>query len=142
MQVARAVFRCGLLLLLLASAAFAADQVVLVSSQSAQGANDSASWAGAGKDGTVLGTTASLSSAVFSLTSCAAVCADFAVYTVYLNEAVMDFALSATTAGAVNPGQSAQYTVTVTPAAGFDQKVSLTCTDIPATTTCSISPQS
>jgi hypothetical protein len=228
------VVRCSALLLWFPAVAYAADKVVLVTSQSAMGANDSMSWSGAGKDGTVLGTSVMLSSAnkamitanlagpnsitsvvcpassccwtasgngfqagdtllwtsdagaggngpltlsfgqsisgagatiqadapgqftaslqvfdgstglgtftvnsdasgdpvyigaldstgaditsaVFSLTSCAAGCSDFAIDTVSMAEPVMDFSLSGSTAEAINPGEMAKYTVTILP---------------------------
>src|SRR5262249_6644371 len=87
-------------------------------------------------------TGANITSAVFSITSCAAVCSDFAIDTVSMVEPVMDFAVSGSAAQTVDPGGTAKYTVTVTPVAGFDQKVSLACTGAPDTTTCSVSPNS
>nr|MBA3915055.1 hypothetical protein [Terriglobales bacterium] len=244
MQAYRWLIRCGVLVVVLAGAALAADNVVLVTSQASQGSNDSASWSSAGKDGSVLGasfsltstnkmaitaslqgansvtsvvcpasscswttsangikagdtllwtsdagaggngpltlnfatsvsgvgaslqadapgpftaslqvfngatslgsftvksdasgnpvyigaldkTASKITSAVFSVTGCAAVCSDFAIDTLSMNEPVADYSMSGTTAGAIDAGQTATYTVTVTPAAGFHQPVSL-----------------
>ena len=55
----------------------------------------------------------------------------------------LDFSLLAsTTSATVAPGQSASYALSLTPAGGFDQAVSLTCTGAPSLSTCSISPNS
>ena len=63
--------------------------------------------------------------------------------TVALTGAGMDFSLSASaTSATVAPGQSASYALSLTPAGGFDQAVSLTCTGAPPLSTCSISPNS
>jgi hypothetical protein len=52
-----------------------------------------------------------------------------------------DFVLSVSPAtSTVNAGQSAIYTVTVTPLGGFDQQVSLSCSGMPAASTCTIAP--
>jgi hypothetical protein len=55
-----------------------------------------------------------------------------------------DFSLSASpTTRTISAGQSATYTVTVTPQGGpFDNAVSLACSGLPALTSCSFSPAS
>ena len=54
-----------------------------------------------------------------------------------------DFSLSASpTSASVTAGQSATYTLTVTPTGGFNQAVALTCSGAPALAKCSISPSS
>jgi hypothetical protein len=53
----------------------------------------------------------------------------------------MDFSLAATPAStSVTPGQSATYTITLTPIAGFNSQVTLGCTGAPQGAACSISP--
>ena len=55
----------------------------------------------------------------------------------------IDFGMTATPGGvAVTAGQPATYTLTVIPSPGFDKTVSLSCTGVPQTTTCSITPTS
>lgn len=52
-----------------------------------------------------------------------------------------DFLLSATPASAtINSGQIASYTVTLTPAGGFNQPVTLSCGGLPISATCVITP--
>jgi Subtilase family len=52
-----------------------------------------------------------------------------------------DFTLSATpTASTISAGQSATYTVTVTPSSGFNQSVTLSCGAVPPASTCVITP--
>jgi hypothetical protein len=54
-----------------------------------------------------------------------------------------DFSISADpTANAVVAGSTASYLLTVTPAAGFNAKVNLTCTGAPSNATCSVTPSS
>jgi photosystem II stability/assembly factor-like uncharacterized protein len=63
--------------------------------------------------------------------------------TVALSGTGEDFSLSATSSAAtVAPGQTASYTLNLTPAGGFNQSVSLSCTGAPAKAMCSISPAS
>jgi hypothetical protein len=263
MQVGRWLLRCGALLLLLTAAACAADKIVLVTSQSSLGANDSASWSSVGGNAKLLGTglsfssaknvtitaslknansltavvcpsspcswtasgsgfqagdtvlwtsdaaaggngpltvtfgkavsgigasmqadspgkftasievfnnaqslgtftvqsnasgdpvfigaldttAANITSAVFSLTSCADLCTDFAIDTLSLTvpAAAKDFAMTASTMSAVDPGQTATYSVTITPTGGFKQAVDLACSGNPALTTCTVDPGS
>jgi hypothetical protein len=42
----------------------------------------------------------------------------------------------------VAPGQTANYTVAIAPDGGFNQTVSLTCTGVPAQSTCAVAPTS
>jgi Subtilase family len=52
-----------------------------------------------------------------------------------------DFALSvAPTSSTINAGQSATYTLTLTPTNGFNQTVTLTCGGFPSASTCVITP--
>jgi hypothetical protein len=54
-----------------------------------------------------------------------------------------DFGMSASPGGvAITAGKTATYTLTLIPVYGFKENVSLTCGDVPQTTTCSISPTS
>ena len=54
-----------------------------------------------------------------------------------------DFSISADpTTNAVVAGSTASYLLTVTPAAGFNAKVNLTCTGAPSNATCSVTPSS
>lgn len=54
-----------------------------------------------------------------------------------------DFSMSSSPSSAsVTAGQSATYTVSVTPAGGFNQPVALTCTGAPMLATCAITPSS
>ncbi len=63
--------------------------------------------------------------------------------TVALSGTGADFSISASpTSANVNAGKSATYTLTVTPAGGFNQAVALTCSGAPVLSTCSISPSS
>jgi hypothetical protein len=62
--------------------------------------------------------------------------------TIPLTGVGMDFALSATTTSAsVAAGQSANYTVVLTPEGGFGKAVSLSCARAPASSTCSLPTQ-
>jgi Subtilase family len=52
-----------------------------------------------------------------------------------------DFSLSATsTSSTINAGQSATYTLTVSPSGGFNQTVTLTCSGFPPASTCVVTP--
>jgi hypothetical protein len=64
--------------------------------------------------------------------------------TVELTGAGQDFSLSATppTTATVSAGQTANYTLAITPEYGFSQTVALTCSGAPALSTCVISPSS
>jgi Lecithin:cholesterol acyltransferase/HYDIN/CFA65/VesB-like, Ig-like domain len=54
-----------------------------------------------------------------------------------------DFAVGASpTSASINAGQSTNYTVTLTPQAGFNQPVSFACTGGPSKATCTVSPAS
>ena len=54
-----------------------------------------------------------------------------------------DFSISVPSSSqTVSPGQSATYTLTVSPGGGFNQMVSMTCSGAPAHSTCGISPSS
>jgi hypothetical protein len=54
-----------------------------------------------------------------------------------------DFSMNSSSSSAtVTSGQTANYTVTIAPAGGFNQKVALSCTGAPALSTCSVSPGS
>ena len=54
-----------------------------------------------------------------------------------------DFSLSASASSqTVSPGQSASYSLTLSPEGGFKQTVQLSCSGAPAQTTCSVSPAS
>jgi hypothetical protein len=55
-----------------------------------------------------------------------------------------DFALSPTSSSSasITPGQTATYSFSVTPVAGFNQSVSISCSGVPTLSTCSASPQS
>jgi len=54
-----------------------------------------------------------------------------------------DFSLSSNpTTSTINAGQSATYTLTVTPRSGFNQAVALNCSGLPAASTCVITPAS
>jgi hypothetical protein len=53
----------------------------------------------------------------------------------------MDFAMSSTTSTtSVSPGQTANYSVMVSPLGGLNQTVSLTCSGAPTLSTCSVPP--
>ena len=53
------------------------------------------------------------------------------------------FSLAVSPASAsVTAGQSASYTLSVTPVGGFNQQVALSCTGAPSEATCSVSPSS
>jgi hypothetical protein len=53
-----------------------------------------------------------------------------------------DFSISpsSSSSATVNPGQTANYSLAVAPAGGFNQSVSLTCSGAPAQSTCAVSP--
>jgi hypothetical protein len=54
-----------------------------------------------------------------------------------------DFAVSISPTGsAVNPGQSATFTVSATPSGGFNQVVMFTCSGVPAGASCIVAPSS
>ena len=56
---------------------------------------------------------------------------------------VQDFAITGSPASAsVSPGGSATYTITLTPAGGFNSAIALTCTGAPSEATCALSPAS
>lgn len=55
----------------------------------------------------------------------------------------MDFSLASTANSAtVTAGQSANFTMTVTPDGGFNKQITLTCSGAPSQATCSVSPSS
>ena len=62
--------------------------------------------------------------------------------TVVLTGAGQDFSLTAAppTMATVSAGQTANYSLTLTPDAGFNQTVALTCSGAPASSTCVVSP--
>jgi hypothetical protein len=63
--------------------------------------------------------------------------------TVQLSGTGKDFAMSSTTTSAsVAAGQTATYSVAVTPQGGLNETVSLTCSGAPARSTCTVSPGS
>ena len=64
--------------------------------------------------------------------------------TVTLSGTVQDFSLAPVTSASttVTAGQTANYTVAVSPAGGFNQTVALTCTGGPALSTCAVTPSS
>ena len=54
-----------------------------------------------------------------------------------------DFSMAASSSSqTVSPGQTATYSVALTPVGGFNQTVTLTCSGAPAQSTCSLSPPS
>jgi FG-GAP-like repeat/Abnormal spindle-like microcephaly-assoc'd, ASPM-SPD-2-Hydin len=54
-----------------------------------------------------------------------------------------DFSVTpATSTSTVSPGNTATYSISIAPAAGFAQSVALTCTGAPALSTCTVSPAS
>jgi pimeloyl-ACP methyl ester carboxylesterase len=56
---------------------------------------------------------------------------------------IPDFSLSKNPSSAtVAAGQTAEYTITVTPLGGFNQSVSLSCSGAPSAATCSVTPSS
>jgi MBG domain (YGX type)/Chitobiase/beta-hexosaminidase C-terminal domain/Bacterial Ig-like domain (group 1)/Beta-propeller repeat len=63
-----------------------------------------------------------------------------ATYTINLSPASFTLAASPTTA-TINAGQSATFTLTVTPENGFTQAVSFSCSGLPSGDNCSFSPQ-
>ena len=72
--------------------------------------------------------------------------ADSGPRTLSLSGTGQDFSIGAgsggSTSATVSPGQSATYSLGVSPAGGFNQGVTLTCTGAPSESTCSVSPQS
>jgi len=63
--------------------------------------------------------------------------------TVSLTGTGMDFSLSASSGSAtVNAGQSANFTLAVSPDGGFNQLISFTCTGAPAASKCTVTPAS
>ena len=65
--------------------------------------------------------------------------------TVALSGTGQDFSLTANSSSAsISPGQTASYTLTLTPSGGFSKSVSLSCTGLAASSeaTCSVSPAS
>jgi hypothetical protein len=61
--------------------------------------------------------------------------------TVPLSGTGLDFAMtSSTTSQTVSAGQTANYSLTLTPEAGFNQTVNLTCTGAPSLATCTLTP--
>lgn len=74
---------------------------------------------------------------------------DLAVWTgngiaALLQDYAPDFSLAASSPSSVTitPGQTAKYTISVAPGAGFTQTVSFTCSGAPAQSTCTVSPTS
>jgi hypothetical protein len=65
-------------------------------------------------------------------------------HTVALSGTGQDFSLAPVTpaSATVGAGQTANYTVVVSPAGGFNQTVALTCTGGPALSTCAVTPSS
>jgi hypothetical protein len=65
-------------------------------------------------------------------------------HTVALSGTGQDFSLALVTPASttVTAGQTANYTVAVSPAGGFNQTVALTCTGGPALSTCAVTPSS
>jgi len=63
--------------------------------------------------------------------------------TIPLSGTGMDFALSSSsTSQSVTAGQTANYSLTLSPADGFSQTVNLTCTGAPSLATCTLTPSS
>ncbi|MGA9207437.1 MAG: choice-of-anchor D domain-containing protein, partial [Terriglobales bacterium] len=63
--------------------------------------------------------------------------------TIALSGTGMDFTLSSsTTSQTVSAGQTANYSLTLSPADGFSQTVNLTCTGAPTLATCTLTPNS
>jgi YVTN family beta-propeller protein len=88
--------------------------------------------------------TNSLTTGAQSITAVYAPPADFAASaSAALTENVEDFWLSPNpTSATVTAGGPASYTLSITPAGGFNQTVSLSCTGAPALATCTVSPTS
>jgi hypothetical protein len=63
-------------------------------------------------------------------------------HTIALSGAGMDFALATTTSPTIISGQTATYSVLVTPRGGLNQTVNLTCSGAPTLATCTITPSS
>jgi len=63
--------------------------------------------------------------------------------TIQLSGAGMDFGMSSSaTSSTVSAGQTANYSVTVTPLGGLNQTVNLTCSGAPSLSTCTVTPSS
>jgi FG-GAP-like repeat/Abnormal spindle-like microcephaly-assoc'd, ASPM-SPD-2-Hydin len=63
--------------------------------------------------------------------------------TVTLNGTGQDFSMASSSSSAtVSPGQTANYTLAITPGGGFNQKVSFSCAGVPALSTCAVTPNS
>ena len=61
--------------------------------------------------------------------------------TVQLSGTGMDFVMSSSAASAtVSPGQSANYSLSLTPEGGFSQTMNLTCGGVPSLSTCALTP--
>jgi hypothetical protein len=61
--------------------------------------------------------------------------------TIQLSGTGIDFAISSSTPSqTVSPGQVANYSLTLAPQNGFDQKVNLVCTGAPSESTCTLTP--
>jgi Bacterial Ig-like domain (group 3)/FG-GAP-like repeat len=88
--------------------------------------------------------TSSLSAGTHSLTAVYAPSGGFAGSTsAALAESVEDFSLSSNpTSATVTAGSTASYTLSVTPAGGFNQAVLLSCTGAPSLAMCTVSPAS
>jgi hypothetical protein len=62
---------------------------------------------------------------------------------VTLNGTGEDFSMASSSSSAmVSPGNTANYTLAITPGGGFNQTVSFSCVGTPALSTCSVSPNS
>jgi Bacterial Ig-like domain (group 3)/FG-GAP-like repeat len=88
--------------------------------------------------------TSSLTAGAHSITAVYAPSGDFAGSTsAALAENVEDFSLSSNpTSATVTAGNTASYTLSVTPTGGFNQAVLLSCTGAPTLATCTVSPAS
>lgn len=63
--------------------------------------------------------------------------------TVSLSGTGQDFSMSTTTSSAtIAPGQTATYSMSVSPGGGFNQSVSFSCTGAPSLSTCNVNPSS
>lgn len=98
--------------------------------------------------GTATLTVASLPAGSSSVTAAYSGDSNFSVSTspavpVTVTAAVVDFSVSASpTSRSVYMGQSASYTLTITPTGGFHLPVTLTCSQLPAAASCSFTPVS
>ena len=82
-------------------------------------------------------------SATLTLTYSDAVSAVSYTQSVALTGTGSGFSLAAASSTqTVSPGQTAAYTLNVTPGGGFSQAIQLTCAGAPAQSTCSVSPSS